>query len=55
MANLVRLKVHVIVTVGAAATKAAKQVTRTIPIVMSLVTEPVEGGLVGRLARPGKM
>src|SRR5881409_1443425 len=32
-ADLVRLKVHVIVVVGGAATKAAKQVTRTIPIV----------------------
>jgi putative ABC transport system substrate-binding protein len=45
--------VNVIVTVGGAATKTAKQVTRTIPIVMSLVTEPVESGLVGSLARPG--
>ena len=52
-ADLVRLKVHVIVTVGGAATKAAKQVTATIPIVMSLVTEPVESGLVSSLARPG--
>ncbi len=52
-ADLVRLKVHVIVTVGGAATKAAKQVTATIPIVMSLVTEPVASGLVSSLARPG--
>jgi putative ABC transport system substrate-binding protein len=52
-ADLVRLKVHVIVTIGGAATKAAKQVTKTIPIVMSLVTDPVESGLVGSLARPG--
>src|SRR6266571_8243481 len=52
-ADLVRLKVHVIVVVGGAATKAAKQVTRTIPIVMSLVTEPIESGLVRSLARPG--
>jgi putative tryptophan/tyrosine transport system substrate-binding protein len=37
--DLVRLKVHVIVTIGGAVTKAAKQVTRTIPIVMSLVTD----------------
>jgi putative ABC transport system substrate-binding protein len=51
--DLVRLKVHVIVTIGGAATKAAKQVTRTIPIVMSLVTDPVDSGLVGSLARPG--
>jgi len=33
--------------------KATKQVTSTIPIVMSLVTEPVESGLVASLARPG--
>jgi ABC-type uncharacterized transport system substrate-binding protein len=52
-ADLVRLKVHVIVAIGGAATKAAKQVTSTIPIVMSLVTEPVESGLVASLARPG--
>ena len=52
-ADLLRLKVRVIVTVGGAATKAARQVTTTIPIVMSLVTEPVESGLVGNLARPG--
>src|SRR5437899_2400605 len=52
-ADLVRLKVHVIVTIGGAATKAAKQVTRTIPIVMSLVTESIESGLVRSLARPG--
>ena len=52
-ADLVRLKVRVIVTIGGAATKAAKQVTKTIPIVMSLVTDPVESGLVGSLARPG--
>jgi ABC-type uncharacterized transport system substrate-binding protein len=52
-ADLVRHKVHVIVTIGGAATKAVKEVTRTIPIVMSLVTDPVESGLVGSLARPG--
>jgi putative ABC transport system substrate-binding protein len=51
-ADLVRLKVHVIVTVGGAATKAAKQVTRTIPIVMSVVIDPVGSGLVPSLARP---
>jgi putative ABC transport system substrate-binding protein len=52
-ADLVRLKVHVIVVIGGAATRAAKQVTGAIPIVMSLVTDPVESGLVGSLARPG--
>ena len=44
-ADLVRLKVDVIVTLGGAATKATQQVTRTIPIVMSLVMDPVGSGL----------
>ena len=52
-ADLVRLKVDVIVTLGGAATKATQQVTRTIPIVMSLVNDPVGSGLVPSLARPG--
>ena len=51
--DLVRLKVDVIVTVGGAATQAAKQATRTIPIVMSVVIDPLGGGLVPSLARPG--
>ena len=52
-ADLVRLKVHIIVAVGGRATQVAQQATRTIPIVMSLVTDPVESGLVRSLARPG--
>jgi putative ABC transport system substrate-binding protein len=44
--DLVRLKVR-------AATQAAKQATRTIPIVMSVVIDPLGGGLVPSLARPG--
>ena len=52
-ADLVRLNVAAIVTVGGAATKAAKQVTSTIPIVMSVVIDPVGSGLVTSLARPG--
>jgi putative ABC transport system substrate-binding protein len=52
-ADLVRLKVDVIVAVGGAATKAAQQATRTIPIVMSLVNDPLGSGLVPSLARPG--
>ena len=39
-ADLARLKVAAIVTVGGAATKAAKQVTSTIPIIMSVVIDP---------------
>ncbi len=52
-ADLVRLKADVIVAVSGAATKAAKQVTGTIPIVMSVVIDPVGSGLVPSLARPG--
>ena len=52
-ADLVRLKVDVIVTGGGAATKAAQQVTKTIPIVMSVVIDPLGSGLVSSLAHPG--
>src|SRR4030095_15623316 len=52
-ADLVRLKAGVIVAVGGAATKAAKEVTRTIPIVMSVVVDPAGSALVPSLARPG--
>jgi putative ABC transport system substrate-binding protein len=52
-ADLVRSKVDVIFTQGGAATQAAQQATRTIPIVMSLVNDPVGSGLVASLARPG--
>jgi len=52
-AGLVRLKADVIVTVGGAATRAAQQETKTIPIVMSTVIDPLRSGLVTSLARPG--
>jgi putative ABC transport system substrate-binding protein len=52
-ADLVRLKAAAIVTVGGAATKAAKQVTSSIPIVMSVVIDPIGSGLVTSLSRPG--
>jgi putative tryptophan/tyrosine transport system substrate-binding protein len=52
-AELVRLKVDVIVTGGATAIGAAKQATTTIPIVMAAVGDPVRTGLVASLARPG--
>jgi putative ABC transport system substrate-binding protein len=52
-ADLVRLKVDVIVTLGGAATKAARQATQSIPIVMSIATDPLGGGLVSSLAHPG--
>jgi putative ABC transport system substrate-binding protein len=51
-AELVRLKVDVIVTVGAAV-PAAKQATSSIPIVFAVAGDPVGGGLVASLARPG--
>src|SRR5258705_3609150 len=51
-AEFVRLKVDVIVTAGAAAL-AAKQATSDIPIVFAVATDPVGGGLVASLARPG--
>jgi putative ABC transport system substrate-binding protein len=53
VADLVRLKAAVIVVVGGTATKAAKEVTRTVPIVMSLVIDPVGSGLIPSLAHPG--
>jgi putative ABC transport system substrate-binding protein len=52
-AELVRLRVDVIVTEGGAATQAAKKATSTIPIVMTIVGDPVGSGLVASLARPG--
>ena len=52
-AELVRLKVDLIVTWFTPAAQAAKQATRDIPIVMALAGNPVETGLVESLARPG--
>jgi putative ABC transport system substrate-binding protein len=52
-ADLVRVQVDVIVAVGGAAAQAAQQATRTIPIVMSAVIDPVGSGLVPSLAHPG--
>jgi putative tryptophan/tyrosine transport system substrate-binding protein len=51
--ELVRLKVDVIVTGGGAATRAVKEATSTIPIVMTQDTDPVGNGFVASLARPG--
>src|SRR5438093_10373178 len=52
-ADLVRLKVNLIVAVGRAPVFAAKNATTTIPIVMTGFPDPVGEGLVASLARPG--
>jgi len=52
-ADLVSLKVDVIVAAGSQAVRAAQQATRTIPIVMTSSSDPVGTGFVANLARPG--
>jgi putative ABC transport system substrate-binding protein len=52
-AELVRLKVDVIVTAGPLPTRSAKEATSTIPIVMAFDTDPVGNRFVASLARPG--
>jgi putative ABC transport system substrate-binding protein len=52
-AELVRLKVDVIVTAGEGVTRHVKKVTSTIPIVMAQDSDPVGNGFVASLARPG--
>lgn len=52
-AELVRLGVDVIVTDSTPATRAVKQATSTIPIVMATVGDPVGSGIVASLAHPG--
>jgi putative tryptophan/tyrosine transport system substrate-binding protein len=52
-AELVRLHVDVIVTTAPPVPLAAKQATSTIPIVFTSAIDPVAGGLVASLARPG--
>jgi putative ABC transport system substrate-binding protein len=52
-AELVRLKVDLIVTAGSPVTRVAKEATSTIPIVMGLDPDPVGNGFVVSLARPG--
>jgi putative tryptophan/tyrosine transport system substrate-binding protein len=52
-ADLVRLKVDVIVSAATPASHAAKAATSSIPIVIVAVGEPVKTGLIASLARPG--
>src|SRR5215472_7584030 len=51
--DLVRLNVDLIVTVATPATNAARDATKTIPIVMTSVGDPVAYGFVASLAHPG--
>jgi putative ABC transport system substrate-binding protein len=53
VSDLVRLKVDVIVANGTEPTRAAKQATSTIPIVMTSSTDPERTGLIVSLAQPG--
>src|SRR5215472_7880890 len=53
VAELVQLKVDVVVAAALPAIRAAKQATKTIPIVMVTTQDPVATGLVDSLARPG--
>jgi putative tryptophan/tyrosine transport system substrate-binding protein len=52
-AELTRIPVHLIATFGTPASQAAKEATKTIPIVMMNIGDPVGAGLVASLARPG--
>jgi len=51
--ELVRLKVELIVTDSSPAARAAKQASKTIPIVMAASGDPIGTGLIASLARPG--
>jgi ABC-type uncharacterized transport system substrate-binding protein len=53
MAELIRLKVELIVVAGTPAVLAAKQATNTVPIVMAVIGDALEVGVVPSLARPG--
>src|SRR4029078_13370371 len=53
VAELVRLKVDIIIAGGPPSTRAAKEATVTIPIVMGFDNDPVANGFVASLARPG--
>jgi putative tryptophan/tyrosine transport system substrate-binding protein len=52
-AELVALKVDLIITHGSPGSRAARQATGTIPIVIAVIGDPVANGLVASLSRPG--
>jgi putative ABC transport system substrate-binding protein len=52
-AELLRMKVEVVVTQGSPATQAAQRASRTIPIVAAVVNDPIGSGFAESLARPG--
>jgi putative ABC transport system substrate-binding protein len=52
-AEMVKLKVDVIVAANDAAGRAAQRATKTIPIVVGVIGDPVGGGFAGSLVRPG--
>jgi putative ABC transport system substrate-binding protein len=53
IADLLRLKVEVILAVNTPAAKVAKQATATVPIIIMRVADPVKSGLIASLAHPG--
>ena len=53
VAELVALHVDAIVVTGATGARAAQDATRTIPIIIVMLSDPLEGGFVASLARPG--
>ena len=52
-AELVRLDPRIIVCYGSEATRAAKQATASIPVIMAVSADPIGAGLAASLARPG--
>ena len=54
VAELIQLKVDVLVVTALVAIRAARQATKTIPIVMVILSDPVATGIVDSLARPGE-
>lgn len=53
IAQVLRLKIDVLVCVSPSAALAAKNATTTVPVVFASVTDPVASGIVTSLARPG--